>query len=86
MMLFGGYTKIFDKHLACIKGGNLDAFSTHLKNHRLAHKYTRTELAAELDLCLSTIAKYEEGERIPSVETLIEISHLFNVSIDNLLS
>lgn len=86
MKFFLDFKIMFEEQLNYVKGGNLDNLSTCLKNYRLENGYTRTKLSDELNLSLSTIAKYEEGERTPSLETLVKISQLFNVSLDNLLS
>lgn len=53
-----------------------------LKQLREKNKLTREELADKLGVSYSTIAKYESNTREPDIETLIELSYLFDVSID----
>ena len=46
---------------------------------------SQEELATRLKVSQKSISKYECGTRRPSYETLLEMSKLFNVSIDYLL-
>lgn len=52
---------------------------------RKLHGITRKQLADELGRPYTTITKYENGEREPSLEYLKEIALKFNVSTDYLL-
>lgn len=61
------------------------AFPEKLKSLRLKHKLTQTELGEKLYVSRSTISNYEKGEFEPNFQTLIEISKLFNIPIDELL-
>ena len=56
-----------------------------IKTLRLTKKMTLSAMAERVGVKTSSIASYESGERTPSVEVLIEIARLFQVSIDNLL-
>ena len=44
------------------------------------------QLAQMLHLSPSTIGMYEQGRRIPNVDVLIQISKVFNVSLDYLIT
>lgn len=44
------------------------------------------QLAEKLHLSPSTIGMYEQGRRTPSIDVLIQMSRLFNVSLDYLLT
>lgn len=46
---------------------------------------TQNELADLLGVSQQTISKYENGTREPDIDTLINLSRIFNVSIDYLL-
>lgn len=59
--------------------------NTRLKELRKENGITQSELAKSLNISRSSIAMYENGERIPSYETLEVISDFFNVSILYLL-
>lgn len=60
-------------------------FAEKLKSLRLKHKLTQTELGEKLYVSRSTISNYEKGKFEPNIQTLIEMSKLFNISIDELL-
>lgn len=59
--------------------------NTRLKELRKENGITQSELAKSLNVSRSSIAMYENGERIPSYETLEVISDFFNFSILYLL-
>lgn len=46
----------------------------------------QSELAQKLHLSPSTIGMYEQGRRVPNVDILIQMSRIFNVSLDYLLT
>lgn len=56
-----------------------------LKSLREKNGLSQEQLAKKLNLTKSSISMYENNFRIPNVELLIEISKLFNVSIDYML-
>lgn len=60
-------------------------FSLIFKNLRLRESLTQKELARELQIPQSTIAKYEKGQLEANYKNLIKIADFFNVTIDYLL-
>lgn len=56
-----------------------------IKLLREEFKFTQQDLADKIDGAKSTIAMYENEQRKPSLEVLIKLSNIFNVSIDYLL-
>ena len=56
---------------------------THLRTRA---GMTQRQLAKELHVGLSAIGMYEQGRRTPSVEILIQMSNLFGVSLDYLIT
>ncbi|MDY6971674.1 MAG: helix-turn-helix transcriptional regulator [Thermodesulfobacteriota bacterium] len=62
------------------------AFGIRLKTLRKQRKWTQKELAAELDIGFSQFNKYECGLHIPPMEKLIQLSELFDTSLDYLLT
>ncbi len=60
-------------------------FSKKIKELRKSKKITQEKLAEMVGVERSTIGKWESTSIIPSSEMLIELSKLFNVSIDFLL-
>lgn len=60
-------------------------FAINLKNLRIEKGLKQTELAEKLFINKSMISAYEKGTRMPSLDVLIQLTHIFNVSIDFLL-
>lgn len=56
-----------------------------LKALREEKGLTQSELASMLNVTKSTISYYENGERIPTVSNLYELSKVFNVGLDYLM-
>ncbi|MCI8891597.1 MAG: helix-turn-helix transcriptional regulator [Eubacterium sp.] len=56
-----------------------------LKNLRKDAGLTQKELADKVGVTNSTISFYEQEERSPSVDMIIRLSKIFNVSVDYLL-
>lgn len=53
-----------------------------LKDLREDHDLTRAELAEKLSISERTLSRYETGETEPTIGVLIQLSLLYNVSID----
>jgi transcriptional regulator with XRE-family HTH domain len=62
------------------------AFGERIKRLRKQKKWTQKELAAKLEIGFSQFNKYECGLHIPPVEKLIQLSELFETSVDYLLT
>lgn len=60
-------------------------FSCRLKQLRESLGMTQDELAKKLNLTQSTIAYYENGKKMPTLENAIIITNLFNTSLDYLV-
>lgn len=60
-------------------------FSYRLKQLREDLGITQDELAKMLNLTQSTIAYYENGRKMPTLENAIVITKLFNTSLDYLV-
>lgn len=60
-------------------------FPQRLRKQRLARKLTQQQMADALNLTLNAYQKYEQSERSPSLETLVQIADLLDVSTDYLL-
>ncbi len=56
-----------------------------LKNYRLSKNTTQKDLANKLSYNHNTISQYETQKRSISVETLISLCKIFNVSLDVLV-
>lgn len=60
--------------------------ASNIINLRTAHGMTQAELGAKLNYSDKTISKWERGEAIPDACVLLQLSQLFGVSVDELLS
>jgi transcriptional regulator with XRE-family HTH domain len=56
-----------------------------IRELRINKSLTQKDLAAELGLDNKMISFYENGKSIPSIDILIKIARIFNVSVDYLL-
>lgn len=53
-----------------------------IKSLRKEKKLTQQELGKMLNVTKVSVCCYEKGTRIPSLDTLIDMSNIFNVSLD----
>ena len=61
------------------------SFAQRLKELRTENNLTQTQIAAKLGIRQQSYTRYENGTGEPSLDTLIAIAKLFNVSVDYLL-
>lgn len=59
--------------------------SGNIKKLRHQKNLTQSQLAKRLGVALSTVASYENQDRMPSIPMLIKLSYEFNVTIEYLL-
>ena len=60
-------------------------FENKIKLLRKEKSWSQTELAQKIDSDARQISQYEHGKITPSIETIIKIAKVFNVSTDYLL-
>ncbi|MDE6356742.1 MAG: helix-turn-helix domain-containing protein [Clostridia bacterium] len=60
-------------------------FSERLKELRLEAKMTQQQIAERLKIKQSSYARYEYGNREPTLQTVTQIAKIFDVSCDYLL-
>ncbi|GGH80500.1 transcriptional regulator with XRE-family HTH domain [Pullulanibacillus pueri] len=60
-------------------------FAEKLKKERKDKGWSQDELAEKLFVSRQSVSKWENGQNYPSIEILIKLSDLFNVTIDELL-
>lgn len=53
--------------------------------HREKKQMTQLDLADRLYVTRQAISKWETGKSIPSIELMVELTNLFNITIDDLL-
>lgn len=69
-----------------------NSFGENLKTYRLSNRLTQQELAdiislrEDFDISYKSISKWENGESIPSIDIIIAIAKLLDITIDTLLS
>ena len=61
------------------------SISERIKELREKQNITQSSLAKKLNITRSAVNAWEMGISIPNVEKLVELSSLFNVSVDYLL-
>lgn len=60
--------------------------SKQIINLRKKQGMSQSQLAKELNVSPSTIGMYEQGRRVPELKILLAMAHLFNVSLDYLVT
>lgn len=63
----------------------IDIFAQNLRVLRLSKKYTQEKMGTKLNIQRQTYCNYENGRRLPSIEMLVKISRILDVSIDMLV-
>ena len=58
----------------------------NLKNLRENMGFTQENIAKQIGVSQQAVAKWEIGESNPRADKLVELSHLLNCSIDDLLN
>lgn len=57
-----------------------------LKQQRLKKKFTQEDISTKLFVTTQAVSKWENGKSIPSIDNLIMLSDLYNISLDELVS
>jgi transcriptional regulator with XRE-family HTH domain len=63
----------------------MEYFGDKLRALRLEKKWTQARLASRLNLVSATISSYEKGLKYPSVDVVVKLCDIFDVSADYLL-
>lgn len=58
----------------------------HLKYLRKQHGYTQEYIANHLHISRQAVSGWETNKNYPDLENVLELSKLYNISIDNLLN
>ncbi len=56
-----------------------------LKIYRKKNKLTQAQVATELFVTVQAVSKWEKGRAIPSIDNLVSLADLFNLSLDELV-
>lgn len=65
---------------------NQEQFSKTIKNLRIKNNLTQKEFADKLGVTYQAVSKWETGKNMPDIILLKEISNIFNVDINELLT
>ena len=60
-------------------------YKVKLKEIRKSKGLNQTELAKELDTIQQVVSDYENGVRTPSLDRLVELAQILDVSLDELV-
>ncbi|WP_257875543.1 helix-turn-helix domain-containing protein [Leuconostoc citreum] len=74
-----------ESELIEIIGSFNNNFSENLAFLRKSNRMTRRDLAEKLHVSQTTVARYEEGTRMPDINLLIQIKDVLNTTCDDLL-
>lgn len=61
------------------------ALSARIRELRIAHGWSQSDLAGHVGASQSAVAHWESGERVPSHATLVALAKVFRVSLDYLV-
>lgn len=59
--------------------------STKLKDKRKQVGLTQEQIAQKLHVSRQTISNWETGKSIPDIYSLVELSNIYDISLDNLI-
>ena len=60
--------------------------SRNLKSLRKKNQYTQEEIAEKISVSRQSVAKWENGESNPDIESCIKLANLYNVKLDDLVN
>lgn len=64
---------------------NYELLGQQIRRQRKSKKYTLEQLAEMLDVSTTFIGQIERGKGVPSLETLVKIANVLEISVDRLL-
>lgn len=60
-------------------------FGAILREHLSSHGISQRWVAEQMHTTTATVSRYVSGDRVPSVENLVDLAQALNVSVDYLL-
>ena len=60
--------------------------SRNLKSLRKKNQYTQEDIADKINVSRQSVAKWENGESTPDIESCIKLANLYNVKLDDLVN
>lgn len=64
---------------------NINIISKYLRLLRKSNNYTQDDLAEKLGISRQAVSKWETGMTIPDLEVLLEISKIYDITINDIL-
>lgn len=64
---------------------NTIIISRYLQFLRKSHNYTQDGLAEKLGITRQSVSKWETGTALPDIETLLQLSRLYDITINDIL-
>ncbi|MCT3301689.1 transcriptional regulator [Lactiplantibacillus pentosus] len=75
-----------DLELLLVTGGSSLDIAINLKKSRLLRGLTQKELADSVLLSTTAISHYENGSRIPDIDTILQLSSCLQIDIKDLVT
>ena len=63
----------------------MESFGTRLANYRKEKGLTQNDIAERLSISPQAVSKWENDQSSPDIDSLIKLSEIFNISLDELL-
>ena len=79
------HRKSYGCNFATVRDETME-FNEKLQDLRKRHKLTQEQLSQKLHISRTAVSKWESGRGFPNIEALKNISRIFNIPIDHLLS
>ncbi len=58
----------------------------NLRRLRDEHNYTQFQLSKKLNISRQAYSNYETGKRVPDIETLLRLSDIYGISLEDLIA
>lgn len=65
---------------------DMKSIGERIREHRIARNWRQEDLAEHANLSSAYIGMLERGEKVPKLQTFIQLANVLNVSADELLS
>ncbi len=63
----------------------MESFGTRLADLRREHNLTQNDIADRLNISAQVVSKWENDLTSPDIDTLLKLSDIFNITVDELL-
>ncbi len=63
----------------------MESFGTRLADLRREHNLTQNDIADRLNISAQAVSKWENDLTSPDIDTLLKLSDIFNITVDELL-